>query len=205
MQTNSLQPTINPGKPAKFYRYRGWVVAALIADYVFFWIAVAIGYRPISDLAVVIFFVEIAYTLVVDANGVVSLRGRLFHARLPKAATVVLGVLYVVLSFLWIIPYLIVTALDAWRPRAEVTAEHYERIAQMEGVLGILPTAEGTCPNCHKPLQLGAEFCAYCGAPMAPAPRLCPVCHARTFPDAQWCPECGAALPPTATSAATNR
>jgi hypothetical protein len=204
VQTNSLQPTINPDKPANFYRYRGWIVASIIIAYIFFWVAIAIGYSPVSDLAFVVLFAEIAFTLVMDANGVVSLRGRLFRSRPPKAITIALGIVYVVLSLIWLIPYLIVASLDAWRPRAEVTAEHYERIAQMEGVLGILPTAEGSCPNCHKPLQLGAEFCAYCGAPMAPAPRLCPVCHARTFPDAQWCPECGAALPPM-TSSATKR
>ena len=167
------------------------------------WFAIGSGVTVIDDLGVIVFLGVIAVAFVMDGTGVITLRGRVV-AQLPCAALVVLAVVFFPFFILWLIPYLIVAALDARRGAVLSVSAHLENIAKLEGALGILPPAEGVCPHCHKPLQLGAEFCVYCGKPLTPALRFCPVCHARTFPDAQWCPECGAALPPVAASPANT-
>ena len=121
----------------------------------------------ISDLGVILFFGTITFTLVMDGTGVINLRGRVFP-RMSRGVAIVLGVFFFGLLFFWLIPYLIIAALDARKSAALSAGEHFENIAKLEGALGILPPAEGVCPNCHKPLQLGAEFCAYCGKPLTP-------------------------------------
>lgn len=194
IRSRSLIPKFDHSTP--YHRYRGWVVAALILGFIFFWFAIPAENDSVSGLALIILLAEAALTLALDPRGVVSLRGRLFRTRLPHFVTALLGIVCFVLSLFWLIPYLIVAAIDVRKPDLDAESARLQRIATMEGELGILPSTEGECANCHKPLQAGAEFCAYCGAPVAPALRLCPNCHARTFPDAKWCPECGAALPP---------
>jgi RNA polymerase subunit RPABC4/transcription elongation factor Spt4 len=79
------------------------------------------------------------------------------------------------------------------------------RTAHLEADLGIVPPTEGECASCHKPLQVGAAFCAYCGKPTVARPRVCPTCYTTTQPDASFCPQCGTALPSTTgTSFRTN-
>jgi hypothetical protein len=206
MQTNNLLPPVPPAsstQPRRYHRYRLGVVGALVLTYIVWWVMIVSGGEIIGDIGVAIFFAEIALVFVLDGTGVVTLRGRILTS-LPKLAIIVLAVVLSWLSLFWLIPYFIVAALDTRGSAAELKAERAQHIASLEGELGILPPADGVCPNCHKPLQLGAEFCAYCGTPLTPALRLCPVCHARTFPDAQWCPECGAALPPVGASPANT-
>jgi len=172
-----------------------------VLTYVVWWVMIVSRGEIIGDLGVAIFFAEIALVFVLDGTGVVTLRGRIL-TRLPKPVIVVLAVVFFWLLLFWLVPYFIVAALDTRGSAAELSAERAQHIASLEGELGILPSTEGTCPNCHRPLQLGSEFCAYCGTDLTPALQVCPVCHARTFPDAQWCPECGAALPPSSAKSA---
>ncbi len=68
-------------------------------------------------------------------------------------------------------------------------------IAELDAQMGFLPPAEGACRVCHKPLQVGAEFCSYCGETVIERPKVCPSCATTTFPDAKWCPNCRTALP----------
>jgi RNA polymerase subunit RPABC4/transcription elongation factor Spt4 len=159
------------------------------------WILISAGNGTISDIGVFFFLGVLTIAFVMDGTGVVTLRGRVLTS-LSRGARIVLAIVFFAFFLFWIIPYLIIAALDAYRATKLSAGDHYERIAALEGSLGILPAAEGVCANCQKPLQLGAEYCAYCGAPVAPALQVCPVCHARTFPDARWCPECGAPLTP---------
>jgi len=149
----------------------------------------------ISGVGGLLFLSVFVIAFVMDGTGVFTLRGRIFTG-LSLGVQILLAVVFLAFFLFWIIPYLIIATLDAYRATKRSAGDHYARIAELEGSLGILPTAEGVCANCHKPLQLGAEYCAYCGTPVAPALQVCPVCHARTFPDAKWCPKCGAALTP---------
>jgi hypothetical protein len=174
------------------------VIGALGLADVLSWILISAGSDVISDFGVFLFLGVLAMAFVMDGTGVVTLRGRVFTS-LSRGVRIVLAIIFFALFLVWIIPYLIIAALDAYRgheplSHASEVDEQQKRIAKLEGALGILPPEEGVCANCHKPLQLGAEYCAYCGTPVAPALQVCPVCHARTFPDAKWCPECGAAL-----------
>jgi RNA polymerase subunit RPABC4/transcription elongation factor Spt4 len=158
------------------------------------------GVDALNDIGALLWLGVIVFAFVMDGTGVLTLRGRVLSS-VSRAVLIVLAVVLFGFLVIWIIPYLIIAVVDAYRGRSPMTQldevdEQAKRIAKLEGSLGILPTAEGVCANCHKPLQLGAEYCAYCGTPVAPALQVCPVCHARTFPDAKWCPECGAALAP---------
>jgi RNA polymerase subunit RPABC4/transcription elongation factor Spt4 len=69
-----------------------------------------------------------------------------------------------------------------------------QHIAEMEAQLGIWPPTSGTCRACHKPLQVGAEFCQYCGVPVIERAKICPSCATTTLPEAKWCPKCGKPL-----------
>jgi hypothetical protein len=171
------------------------VIGALCVAEILSWVLIGVGNDVISDIGVFFFLGALVLAFIMDGTGVVTLRGRVFTS-LSRGVLIVLAVVFFGFFLLWIIPYLIIAALDTFRGTKASAIDHYERIAALEGSLGILPAAEGVCANCHKPLQLGAEYCAYCGTPVAPALQVCPVCHARTFPDAKWCPECGAALTP---------
>jgi RNA polymerase subunit RPABC4/transcription elongation factor Spt4 len=179
-----------------YHRYSLPVIGALAVAEILSWVLIGAGNDVISDIGAFLFLGVLTVAFILDGTGVVTLRGRVFTS-LSRGALIVIAVLFFAFFLFWIIPYLIIAALDTLRgvkASPDDRLDHYERIAELEGKLGILPAAEGVCAKCHKPLQLGAEYCAYCGAPVAPALQVCPVCHARTFPDAKWCPECGTAL-----------
>jgi hypothetical protein len=171
------------------------VIGSVCAALVLSWILLGTGINAFNDLGAILLLAVVVTAFVMDGTGVLTLRGRVLTS-VSRGVLIALAIFFFGFVILWIIPYLIIAALDAFRGARESATDHYERIAALEGSLGILPAAEGVCANCHKPLQLGAEYCAYCGTPVAPALQVCPVCHARTFPDANWCPECGAALTP---------
>src|SRR5260370_8105379 len=72
--------------------------------------------------------------------------------------------------------------------------EKRRQIAVMEAHLGILPATEGNCRSCQKPLQVGAEFCSYCGATVIEHPKICPSCAPTPFANAKFCPNCRSPL-----------
>lgn len=182
-------------EPRSFHQYSLPVIGALGLAEILSWALIGAGNDTISGVGGLLFLSVFVVAFVLDGTGVFTLRGRVFTG-LSLGVQILLAVVFLAVFFFWIIPYLIIAALDAYRGEKRLPVDHYQRIAELEGSLGILPAAEGVCAKCHKPLQLGAEYCAYCGTPVAPALQVCPVCHARTFPDAKWCPECGAALTP---------
>jgi hypothetical protein len=163
------------------------------------WILLGTGIDAFNDIGALLLLGVIVFAFVMDGTGVLTLRGRVLTS-ISRGLLIVLAIVFFGFLVIWIIPYLIIATRDAPSGNKGSANDRYERIAELEGKLGILPAAEGVCANCHKPLQLGAEYCAYCGTPVAPALQVCPVCHARTFPDAKWCPECGAALTPSDTA-----
>lgn len=177
----------------EYHEYRPWVVGGLIAVYVGAWLT-ALAWEPFAGAAAAILVAVIILTLVLDGSGVLTLRGRIWQERLPVAATGCIVLLFFPFLILWVIPYLIIAASDTQRASERQRLIQRQRIAQLERDLGFLPLSEGTCSSCQRPLQAGAEFCAYCGARVQAPPQVCPACHTATFPDALWCPNCGAAL-----------
>lgn len=198
--TKTPQRIDTPGNgDVQYYEYSPRVIGGLIVAYV---LALAVAAIPASELLATLagltFLVVTVVAFVLDRRAVLTLRGRIGQWQPSGCLTVGLVVLFFPLFLFWMIPYLIVAALDTRAADARRALERQRRIAELEGRLGLLPEPAGTCPACGKPLQAGAEYCAYCGGSVTMPLRLCPTCGTRTFPDASWCPSCGRPLPPIA-------
>lgn len=153
----------------------------------------------LSGIGLLILLAEIFCVMVYDWRGAVTLRGALKTQRLRKGKLVSTihwyVLLYLFFPYIMLPIYLTRTVRDHRQAAQRKPLELKRHIAEMEAELGFLPPAEGTCRVCHKPLQIGAEFCSYCGETVIARPKICPSCATTTFPDAKWCPRCRTALP----------
>ena len=137
--------------------------------------------------------------MVYDWRGVITLRGAvkshvMRNGRLVSTSAGFV-LLYLFLPEIMLPIYLIRTAIDHRQAAQRKPLELKQQIAAMEAQLGILPPSQGTCRACNKPLQVGADFCQYCGVTVIERPKVCPSCATTTLPDAKWCPKCRTALP----------
>ncbi len=156
----------------------------------------------LAGVGVVLLFIEEVGVMIYDWRGAITLRGAIKGKtiRIPykgkQVGTVpTLVLLYLFLPEIMLPVYLVRVAMDRHRATQLKHVEVRQRIAVMEAQLGILPPTEGVCRSCQKPLQVGAEFCSYCGVAVIERPKICPACATTTFPDAKWCPKCGTTLP----------
>jgi RNA polymerase subunit RPABC4/transcription elongation factor Spt4 len=195
--TNAIAPSPNipvstfaapSTPPAALYHYRLWEVIALIGVYL-------LG-LPFSstDLGPLFFIVPVAYACVRDWSGVSTLRQKIQWSNMGGSnrlwATIGLVCFYPLIFFY----YLWQIAMDFFQYKKQVAAQRPHQIAQLEAQLGILPVKDGVCRACHKPLQLGAEFCAFCGETAIEKPLICPNCATIVLPGASFCPKCRTAL-----------
>lgn len=156
-----------------------------------------------SVLAIIgfaIYLLVITTIMVFDWHGFLTMNGLLKWKSMTERQRLITGCLFAALN---------VFVLSFYLAQAYLTYRHYRqleplrrrrKIAELEAELGLIPRIDGTCHKCHQPLQLGAEFCSYCGETVTQRPRICPECYATTLPDARWCPECGAQLDTTVLS-----
>jgi RNA polymerase subunit RPABC4/transcription elongation factor Spt4 len=155
--------------------------------------------QGLSEVGLLILIAEIICVMVYDWRGVVTLRGALKTQRLRKGKLVSTihwyVLLYLCFPYVMLPIYLTRTVRDQRLAAQRKPLELKRHIAEVEAQLGFLPPAEGTCRACHKQLQIGAEFCPYCGETVIARPKVCPSCATTTFPDAKWCPKCRTALP----------
>jgi RNA polymerase subunit RPABC4/transcription elongation factor Spt4 len=153
----------------------------------------------LSGVGLLILLAEILCVMVYDWRGAITLRGALKTQRLRKGKLVSTihwyVLLYLFFPYVMLPIYLTRTVRDQRQAAQRKPLELKRHIAEMEAQLGFLPPAEGTCRACHKQLQIGAEFCPYCGVTVIARPKVCPSCATTTFPDAKWCPQCRTALP----------
>jgi hypothetical protein len=150
------------------------------------------GGGSMTDLGTLFVLIDLVTILVLDWRGFATLRGRIdrredFFSRITN--------LCLLLAFLIISPitvgiYLVLAVRDYRRDRNQRPIDRQRRIAEMEAELGILPGMQGTCRVCGKALQIGADYCAFCGAPSVERPLICPACAATALPGATYCPEC---------------
>lgn len=158
-------------------------------------------FAAIGSTGVLIFIVELIAVVVYDWRGAIRLRGAvkkqiMYKEKLVSTAPGLL-LLYFFIPEIMLPIYLAYVGRDLYRARAnkqQIEAheqlEKRRKIAEMEAKLGILPATEGTCRSCKKPLQIGAEFCSYCGTTVVEQPKICPSCATTTFADAKFCPKC---------------
>jgi hypothetical protein len=162
------QSVLAQGARERFRGYDRWLVLLLAVTYLLSWVAIMGGGDTIGVVGLLLMISEMTLVMALDRDGVLSLRGRI-PLRLTCLVQLVLFVVVVFLFYIWLIPYLVVAFVDGPGQKADPELAQQHRIAQLEADLGITPTADGNCGQCGQPLQAGAEYCAYCGARVAPA------------------------------------
>lgn len=148
----------------------------------------------ISQIGLFILIAELVSVMVYDWRGVISLRGafkrQTMHKGKPVSTAPGCFLLYLFLPEIMLPIYLVRVYRDSHKPKEDKQMDVRRQIAVIEAQLGILPAIEGNCRSCRKPLQLGAEFCSYCGETVIERPKVCPSCSTTTFADAKFCPSC---------------
>lgn len=153
----------------------------------------------LGGIGVLLLIAEAIFVMAFDWRGAVTLRGLARSEILHKGKLVNTAPTYVLLYFFFpeiMLPiYLIRVAISRRQFEEQRKLAMQHQIATLESQLGILPPTSGTCRACHKPLQVGAEFCQYCGIPVVERPKICPSCATTALPDAKFCPKCRTPLP----------
>jgi RNA polymerase subunit RPABC4/transcription elongation factor Spt4 len=155
---------------------------------------------PLAIIGFAIYLLVITTILAVDWRGFLTMNGWLKWKSMTDQRRLIAGCLFGVLNVVVLGIYLAQAYLTYRRYRQLEPLRRRRKIAELEAELGMIPRIDGNCHKCHQPLQLGAEFCAYCGETVTQRPRICPECYATTLPDARWCPVCGAQLDTTVLS-----
>lgn len=154
--------------------------------------------NAVLNIGVFLFIVQALFVMAYDWRGAITLRGwtssRAIHESLVADFKILYVILYLFFPEIMLPIYMFRVAAGRREAEAQKRLERQRYIATMEARLGILPPTSGTCRACHKPLQIGAEFCQYCGIPVVEQPKVCPACATTALPDARWCPKCGEAL-----------
>jgi RNA polymerase subunit RPABC4/transcription elongation factor Spt4 len=92
----------------------------------------------------------------------------------------------------FVVPIYVILAFVG-RPKSRSIDATVQRLetSKLESALGMLPPSEGSCRKCSKALQVGSDFCAYCGTAVRERPLVCQACGGTAPSDAEWCPHCG--------------
>jgi RNA polymerase subunit RPABC4/transcription elongation factor Spt4 len=155
---------------------------------------------PLAIMGFTIYLLVITKIAVVDWRGFLTMNGLLKWKSMTNKQRLLVACLFVALNVFVLGFYLAQAYLTYRRYKQLEPIRRRRKIAELEAELGMIPRTDGKCHKCHQPLQLGAEFCAYCGETVTLRPRICPECYTTTLPDARWCPACGAQLNTTVLS-----
>jgi RNA polymerase subunit RPABC4/transcription elongation factor Spt4 len=155
---------------------------------------------PLAIIGITIYLLVITIISLCDWRGFFTMNGLLKWKSITNKQRLIAGCLFVTLNAFVLGLYFAQAYLTYRRYKQSEPLRRRRKIAEQEAELGMIPQTDGNCHKCHQPLQLGAEFCAYCGERVTPRPRICPECYTTTLPDARWCPACGAQLDTTALS-----
>ncbi len=186
-------PHIDPVPTLKLHQYSGREVLAITACNALF--ILTIGTLPaIGSVLLLAVIATVIYALVVDLEGVGTLRGAMRWASMSSSGKTwaIIGWIFLYPFYWW---YYCGRIVYEWNiGRKLLPKQRMQDIAHLEASLGILPTVDGSCHNCHKPLTANATFCTYCGQEIQPQAKVCPVCATLAPPDGQFCPACRAPL-----------
>ncbi len=151
---------------------------------------------PMTDLGTLLVLIDLVAILALDWRGFATLRGRIKLRQdvFSRITTWCLFLAFLIMSPITLAIYLVLAVRDYRRDRKQVSLDRRRHIAEMEAALGIVPGTQGACRACGKPLQIGADYCAFCGATAVEMPRICPACATVALPGATFCPECRARL-----------
>lgn len=143
-----------------------------------------------GSIGVVLLLCVIVPVLALDWRGFTTLHGVIKWGQMTSWQKLVVGYFFISFSMLLLPVYFIQAYRRIRQNTALDRAQQQRRVAELEASLGIMPATEGTCRNCHKPMQVGADFCAYCGTTAVENPKVCPLCATVALPDARFCPKC---------------
>lgn len=185
------------------HRYSGWFLGLLCAALLYFE-AVVFGLESLNPdffygTAFLLYIGVVASILAVDWRHFLTLHGHINWATLSWPGRIGIALVFALFTlFFFSLPvlYLAFAVKDTIDQRRQSAPAVKLKTAELEASLGYLPGTAGECPNCRKPLQEGAEFCAYCGTALATRPRICGRCATIAPPDAVFCPKCGAPFAP---------
>src|SRR5258706_3967687 len=196
-----------PPQNAPFQRhlYRGRTLVALISGYIISWILFFADPNFWSSMneqtsnaspglsgtvGMLGLICVVVVVLIIDWRGLTTVNGWLKWGRMKMWQRIVLGYFFIGLSIFAAGVYFVQVGQTYFSNKRDEPRQLRRKIAEQEASLAIIPPTDGTCRVCHKPLQVGAEFCMYCGADVIEHPRICPNCATTTLPDAKWCPKC---------------
>lgn len=155
---------------------------------------------PLAIIGFAVYLLVIVAITWFDWRGFLTMNGFLKWKSLTGKQRLIVGCLFIALNEFVLGFYLLQAYITYLRYKQSEPLRRRRNIAEQEAELGMIPRTDGNCHKCLRQLQLGAEFCAYCGERVTERPRICPECYATTLPDARWCPTCGAQLDATVMS-----
>jgi rubredoxin len=193
---NTFQSQQRSRVTSQRYLYPGKLLAALvIASVISIVLIFGSGISSLlTILSFTIYLLVISTIMLKDWRGFLTMNGALKWRSMGDQQRLMFGCLFAVFNAVFLLVYLGQAYMTYRHDKQLEPLKRKRKIAEQEAELGIMPRTDGTCHKCHQPLQLGAEFCVYCGERVTPRPRICPECSATALPDARWCPECGAQL-----------
>ena len=170
--------------PAPLYQFQLWEVIALGIAYLLAVVLSSLGIGP------VFFIAAIVYAGYRDWAGISTLRHAIQWDSMAGGTRI-----WAIVGFVFIYPLAFIVYLwritnEYFQTQKAITAQRPHKIAQLEAQLGIMPVTEGECRACQKPMQVGAEFCAFCGVDTIERPLVCPNCATTALPDAKFCSKC---------------
>lgn len=198
-------PLAPQNTPFQRHLYRGRSLVALISGYIISWLLIfadpsfwhsmeqqtsTLSPGLPGTLGMLGLFCVVVVVLIIDWRGLTTINGWLKWGRMKMWQKIVVGYFFIGFSILAVGVYFVQVGQTYFSNKRDEPRQLRWKIAEQEASLGMLPPTDGTCRVCHKPLQLGAEFCMYCGATVIEHPRICPNCSTTTLPDAKWCPKC---------------
>lgn len=158
----------------------------------------SVPYTILSTIGGFLFIADLFGVLLFDFKGFITLNGLINWQQIHGKGRVWLIIAFICFFEIMLGVYLVRAAYNyrqvSVRQQKQLREQLPHQISSLEAQLGILPTTQGECRICQKPLVVGAEFCQYCGTTVIERPKVCPKCAATALPDAQWCPRCRTAL-----------
>ena len=159
----------------------------------------SVPYTILSSIGGFLLIADLVGVFVFDFQGFITLNGLIKWQQIHGKSRVWLIVAFICFFEIMLGIYLVRAAYyyrqEGILQQQQLREQLPHQISSLEAQLGILPTTQGECRICKKPLVIGAEFCQYCGTTVIERPKVCPKCAATALPDAHWCPRCRTALP----------
>ena len=188
-----------------YYHYSGWLLGSLSGAWVVCMLLMftdpsiwanaqastqSSSFGVTGSIGVFLLLCVIVPVLVLDWRGFTTLHGAIKWGRMKGWQKFVVGYFFIGLA-MFLLGVYFAQAFGRYRQeKALAPLKQQRHVATLEASLGIMPMTEGTCRNCHKPMQVGAQFCAYCGTSAVEQPKVCPACATVALPDARFCPKC---------------